>query len=550
MIYTTIATTPIQNDGVPRETSPSRTLRVRYSIAIILLNYRTPELAVDCLASLAGQVEPDMQVVVVDNASGDGSADRIEQFVKESGYGDWIKVVRSPVNGGFAAGNNIGIRAVDADAYILLNSDTIVRQGAIAALREAMRQRPDAGIIGPRLEDRDGTPQVSAFRSPTPTTELLRSARTGVLTRFFKRHDVVMPVTDEPMEADWIAFACVLIRREVVDKIGLLDDGYFMYFEDVDYCNRAREAGFKVLYCPVPKVAHIAGASSNVVGSSNPNRRPPRYWYEARSRYFAKFHGRAGVLRANAMFAVGRAVSLGREVLGRAPHLSPREERDIWTNWSTPFKPSQMRPADPNGQPAGDTNDNPSDIGFIGLLAEDYRTFENNPLEPGFWAIALHRFGNWRMGVGTKVVRAPLTVLYRVGHTAINWAWGIDLPYTVKLGRRVRIWHHGGMVLVARSIGNDVVLRHNTTLGIARLAENAKRPTIEDRVEIGCGACILGDITIGHDSVVGANAVVLHTFPPNSTIAGVPARAVGNSVHPRAVSDDRPHGDTPKSGFF
>jgi serine O-acetyltransferase len=248
---------------------------------------------------------------------------------------------------------------------------------------------------------------------------------------------------------------------------------------------------------------------------------------------------------------VGRAVSLGRELLGRAPHLSPREERDIWTNWSEPFKPSKMRPADPNGQPTGDTNDNPPDIDFLGLLAEDYRTFENNPLEPGFWAIALHRFGNWRMGVGPKAIRAPLTALYRVGHTAINWAWGIDLPYTVKLGRRVRIWHHGGMVLVARSIGNDVILRHNTTMGIARLSENTKRPTIEDRVEIGCGACLLGDITIGHDSIVGANAVVLHTFPPHSTIAGVPARAVGNSAHPRAVAtDDRRNGDTPKSGFF
>ncbi|HEY3593992.1 MAG TPA: glycosyltransferase [Polyangiaceae bacterium] len=522
---------------------------MRYSIAIIILNYRTPDLAIDCLASLASQIEPDVHVVVVDNASGDGSADRIEQFVVESGFGEWCKIVRSPLNGGFAAGNNIGIRAVDADAYILLNSDTIVREGAISLFREAMRQRPDAGLIGPRLECLDGTPQVSAFRAPTPTSELLRSARTGMVTKLFKRHDMIMPVTDEAIEADWLAFACVLIRREVVDKVGLLDDGYFMYYEDVDYCQRARQAGFKVLYWPVPKIAHIAGASSNIVGSSNPNRRPPRYWYEARSRYYGKFHGKLGVLRANAMFALGRTVSLGRELLGRSPHLSPGESRDIWTNWSAPMKPSKNRPADPNGQPAGDSNQNPGDIDFLGLLAEDYRTFDKNPLEPGFWAIALHRLGNWRMGFAPKIVRAPLTAVYRVGHTAINWAWGIDLPYTVKLGRRVRIWHHGGMVLVARSIGNDVTLRHNTTLGIARLTENTKRPTIEDRVEIGAGACILGDITIGHDSIVGANAVVLHTFPPNSTIAGVPAKAVGHSAQSRAAAEEGAP-ETPKSGFF
>jgi serine acetyltransferase len=398
------------------------------------------------------------------------------------------------------------------------------------------------------LEDRDGTPQISAFRAPTPTTELLRSARTGVVTKLFPRHDMPIPVTSEPTEAEWVAFAAVLIRREVIEKIGLLDDGYFMYFEDVDYCQRARQAGFKVLYVPEPRVAHIAGASSHVVGSSNPKHRPPRYWYEARSRYYAKFHGRLGVLRANAMFATGRTVSLARELLGRTPHLSPLEERDIWTNWLAPFAPSRFRPADPTRLPAGDSNQNPTGIGFLGLLAEDYRTFDGNVLEPGFWAVALHRFGNWRMGLAPKIVRAPLTALYRVGHTTINWAWGIDLPYTVKLGRRVRLWHHGGMVLVARSIGNDVIIRHNTTMGIARLSEITKRPTVEDRVEIGAGACILGDITIGHDSVVGANAVVLHTFPPHSTIAGVPARAVG-SGHPRPGSEP-PTGDGPKSGFF
>src|SRR5262249_17957530 len=95
MIYTTRASSPSQNDGISEETRPQPSFRARFSIAIILLNYRTPELAIDCLASLAGQIEPDVQVVVVDNNSGDGSADRIEQFVIESGFGEWIKVIRS-----------------------------------------------------------------------------------------------------------------------------------------------------------------------------------------------------------------------------------------------------------------------------------------------------------------------------------------------------------------------------------------------------------------------------------------------------------------------
>jgi serine O-acetyltransferase len=176
--------------------------------------------------------------------------------------------------------------------------------------------------------------------------------------------------------------------------------------------------------------------------------------------------------------------------------------------------------------PLGARDENPRGIGLMALLREDLRTHDGSLLEPGFWAIAVHRLGNWRMGVRRRALRAPLTLLYRSSFTFINWLWGIDLGYTVKLGRRVRIWHHGGMVLTARSIGDDVIIRHNTTMGIARADQKSKRPIIQDRVDIGAGACILGEVTIGHDSVVGANAVVVTSFPPSSTIGGVPARSL------------------------
>ena len=99
------------------------------------------------------------------------------------------------------------------------------------------------------------------------------------------------------------------------------------------------------------------------------------------------------------------------------------------------------------------------------------------------------------------------------------------MPYTAKLGRRVRLWHHGGMVLGARSIGDDVHIRQNTTFGAAAAAQ-PRAPVIEDRVDVGCGACILGDVRVGHDSVIGANAVVIEDVPPYSLAVGVPARVV------------------------
>ncbi|MCF7999467.1 MAG: serine acetyltransferase [Methylovulum sp.] len=172
----------------------------------------------------------------------------------------------------------------------------------------------------------------------------------------------------------------------------------------------------------------------------------------------------------------------------------------------------------------GSSNENPLDISFLALLREDLLTHDNDIFEQGLWAIAVHRFGNWRMGIKFKLLRAPFSVLYKVLFKMVEWSCGITLPYTVKLGRRIRIWHHSGMILHAESIGNDVHIRHNTTMGVARTFHNYELPTIEDRVDIGAGVCMLGKITIGHDSVIGANAVVLDNIPPYSVAVGIPAR--------------------------
>jgi serine O-acetyltransferase len=172
----------------------------------------------------------------------------------------------------------------------------------------------------------------------------------------------------------------------------------------------------------------------------------------------------------------------------------------------------------------GDRDENPRDLGLWALLAEDYRTHDRHLLEPGFLAVAVHRFGNARMGVRWRVLRAPLTIAYRVAFTVVNWAFGIDLPYTVRLGRRVRIWHHGGMVLGARAVGDDVHIRHNTTFGVLNRNEVTRKPIIGNRVDIGVGACILGGVTVGDDAVIGPNSVVIRDVPPGSVVMGVPAR--------------------------
>jgi serine O-acetyltransferase len=145
----------------------------------------------------------------------------------------------------------------------------------------------------------------------------------------------------------------------------------------------------------------------------------------------------------------------------------------------------------------GSRNRNPPGITFLGLLAEDLRTHDGNLFEQGFWAVATHRLGNWRMGL-PKVLRLPFTLLYRFLFKWVEWTCGITLPYTVQLGRR----------------------------GIARKDALHQLPIIEDRVDLGCGIAVLGAVTIGHDSMIGANAVVLKDVPPWSVAVGVPAKVI------------------------
>ncbi|HJL16614.1 MAG TPA: serine acetyltransferase, partial [Sandaracinaceae bacterium LLY-WYZ-13_1] len=182
------------------------------------------------------------------------------------------------------------------------------------------------------------------------------------------------------------------------------------------------------------------------------------------------------------------------------------------------------------GDLSGERDQNPEGMSLWALWKEDWETHDRSLLEPGFWAVALHRFGNWRMRIRPKPLRAPLSVVYRSARRAVSWGWGIDLNYSTKLGRRVRLWHHGGMFLGARRIGDDVHIRHNVTLGVVHRDEGDKKPVLEDGCDIGSGAAILGEVRVGARSVVGANSVVVRSFPPDSVLFGVPARPV-RTVH-------------------
>jgi serine O-acetyltransferase len=173
--------------------------------------------------------------------------------------------------------------------------------------------------------------------------------------------------------------------------------------------------------------------------------------------------------------------------------------------------------------PTGDVNANPAGMGLLSLLAEDFRTYERDPLSAGFWAVAVHRIGNWRMSIKPKWLRAPVTLAYRTVYRGVIALWGIDLPYNMKIGRRFRLGHHGCVHIGAREIGDDVIIQHSVTIGLIR-HKTLRFPSIGNRVEIGPGAAIVGSIHIGDDSFVGANTVVGRDLLPSSKVMGIPMR--------------------------
>jgi serine O-acetyltransferase len=193
------------------------------------------------------------------------------------------------------------------------------------------------------------------------------------------------------------------------------------------------------------------------------------------------------------------------------------------TSGATP--PEPLARATGSALPVGDSNQNPPGIGFLQLLAEDFATHGRDPLSPGFWALAIHRFGNWRMSVRTRPLRTPLSIAYHASHHASIALWGIDLPYNTKIGRRLKIMHHGGFFQGAWSIGDDVTIRHCATIGLIRRGAD-RSPRIGNRVEIGPGVCIVGDITVGDDAFIGPNTVVTQDVPAGATALGNPGRLV------------------------
>lgn len=259
-------------------------------LTTIIVSYNTRAELLACLGSLAANpYAGSHDIIVVDNASGDGSVGAVRTAFPG------VRLIEPGRNLGFAAANNLGIKAADSELCLLLNSDTLVPAGALDALVAGLLASPDVAAIGPRIVDGNGHAELSFGRMLSPWNELRQKA----IVRLHERgtafvSSYVERMTREAAFPDWVSGACLLVRRGDALAAGLLDERYFLYAEDVDFCAALRGLGKRIRFSPAAEIVHLRGRS----GRQRPQA-TERAYRQSHLRFYEKHHPRwAAVLKA------------------------------------------------------------------------------------------------------------------------------------------------------------------------------------------------------------------------------------------------------------
>jgi hypothetical protein len=250
-------------------------MSARWRLSIVVVNFRTSDLTIACLRSLAPEAASvsGVRVIVVDNGSGDDSAEQIQAAVRDAGWSEWAEVLRSERNLGFAGGTNLGIAHAEPTEYVLLlNSDTVVQAGCLRRCFEVMESDLRIGAMSCRVLNADGSIQNVTRKFPTPLRMTL--AALGLpwkLPRMFGWADLEDRSWDRlatARDVDWLGGAFLYVRSSVFEGRVRLDEGFFFYGEDIEFCHRIHRRGFSIRYDPVASIVHLGG------GSSDPSRLP------------------------------------------------------------------------------------------------------------------------------------------------------------------------------------------------------------------------------------------------------------------------------------
>jgi N-acetylglucosaminyl-diphospho-decaprenol L-rhamnosyltransferase len=299
-------------------------------LLIVIVCYKVVDLTIDCLRSLAPEIAtvPGTHVAVCENGTGGDAADRIRDAIAREGWGEWVTLTAIHPNRGFTGGNNAILRPAltsddRPDYCYLLNADTIVRPGALRALVDFMDTNPQVGIAGSRLESLEGIPRSTAFRFFSVPGEFERAIRLGPVSRLLRRWEGTGPLPTVPTPTDWTSGAALLVRRQVFEEIGLLDEDLYTYFDDIDLCLRARRAGWPTWVVPDSHVVHLMGQSTGVTQRDTRPKRRPTYWFQARRHFWLKNYGPLTTAAADAAWISGYALWRLRRFIQRLPDNDP-----------------------------------------------------------------------------------------------------------------------------------------------------------------------------------------------------------------------------------
>ncbi|MBP6015975.1 MAG: glycosyltransferase family 2 protein [Candidatus Promineofilum sp.] len=304
-------------------------------LSIIIVNWNVRDLLRNCLHSIdAGRGTLSVEVIVVDSASADDSVAMVrDEF-------PWVSLIPCAENVGFPRGNNLGLAEALGTYLLLLNPDTVILADVLPKMVAFLQACPDVGALGPQLLNTDGSIQSSRRRFPTAATGFLESTwleglAPGVLRRYYA---LDLP-DDATADVDWLTGACIMVPRTVYEEIGGLDEGYYMYSEELDWCRRIKAAGRRVVYYPAAQVIHHIGKSSEqAVTARHIN------FQRAKLRYFRKYHGRvlAGALRAFllAHYAWQLALEGVKGLLGSRPALRRQRVRAYYDVLRSGLRPA------------------------------------------------------------------------------------------------------------------------------------------------------------------------------------------------------------------
>ncbi len=248
--------------------------------------------------------------------------------------------------------------ACPAEYYLIQNSDSLLRPGFLQTILEAADATPEAGLFAPRIEHEDGTVQDSCFRFQSPTSEFIRAVNTGFVSKRLSNRLVSLGADLDPEKIEWASFASILLRHQMVDELGPMDEGFFLYFEDVEYCLRARRAGWKIIHIPKAIAVHFRGGSGPVKDLIKKRAALPPYYYRSRARFLYQAHGHTGLLMANLGWHAGRVIKNGSRILGQTIHPMPKREwRNIWLNFFSPLTPDARPEPLPEDGTSGGSHD-------------------------------------------------------------------------------------------------------------------------------------------------------------------------------------------------